>query len=88
MLGENDILNDDETPTNGVLKINMEGTDYDKFSIKITGIADAQKETKFMVGAYVIDRGTEKTEISYINQGIKDEGDKYCYITYNGLVKE
>lgn len=87
VLGSNDILNADETAGNGVLKVNLEGTDYTRFSMRVMGIkTDVQKETKMFIGAYVVAREEGVSEISYLGQGKKGENDKYYYITYNDAV--
>ena len=83
-LGKENILNNDEAPSNGVIKIDLSNAEYSKASVKIIGIqTDAQKETKLLVGAYVISANSETKEISYLENGLKGENDKYCYITYN-----
>ena len=83
LLGD-DILNADKEPSNGVLKIDLMNADYSKASVKIIGIqTDAQKETKLSVGVYVAVQNDETKEIFYLENGLKGENDKYCYITYN-----
>ncbi len=87
VLGTNDILNADATATEGVLKIDLSGTKYNKFSAKVLNIkTEEQKATKLLIGAYVISKKDEEIEISYLDQGKKDENDKYCYITYNDII--
>lgn len=84
VLDKEDILNNDEAPSNGVIKIDLSNAEYSKASVKIIGIqTEEQKATKLLVGAYVISANSETKEISYLENGLKGENDKYCYITYN-----
>ena len=83
LIGEDDILDEEEAPANGVLKIDLSNADYSKASVKIMGIKQDQRDVKLIVGAYVVNEAEGTKEISYLGQGLKDDGDKYSYVTYN-----
>ncbi|MBO5357061.1 MAG: leucine-rich repeat domain-containing protein [Clostridia bacterium] len=79
-IGTNDITNAD-----GVIKADIDES-YASFEMKITGFeTDAHKNAKLSIGAYVIDN---KGNISYLQASAPNEGEKYSYITYNGVLAQ
>ena len=54
------------------------------FDFKLTGFnTNEQMLAKISIGVYVIENGS----ISYIQNGILDEGAAYSYITYDAIIK-
>ncbi len=87
-LGTNDIFDGNGNATDGVISTEITRTDFAGFDIKIVGFkADAQKEAKLALGAYVATSDGETTEYSYIQSAEPDEGEKYCFVSYNDLVE-
>ena len=86
-LGENDILDADGTPANGVIKADVTNTNYAILSLKMVGFQDEQSRTlDFAVGTYVITEKEEVKEFAYIQAGDVSEGEKYNFTTYEKII--
>ena len=85
-LGDNDIFANDGTVA--AVVINAEITDYQcmVFEIKLFGFKDEQKNAKLAMGGYVEVTDGEAKEYSYMQSGTPNEGEKYCFVSYNDIV--
>lgn len=82
LVGENDIIDGNGEIVNGGYKLEMPKGKFDIMTMKLTGFdTDAQKAAEFAFGAYVI----AGNKASYIQEGEKLDGDKYVFVSYNGL---
>ena len=80
-IGSTDIINNEKA-----ICAEVEKGAYATFEMRISGFeTEAHKEAKISFGAYVID---EKGAVSYLQPGTPNEGDKYCYTTYNAIVSQ
>ena len=83
ILGENDIIDAEGNIFDGAYVANMPSREFSIMRIKLFGFdTDAQKAAKFTFGAYVVDGES----ISYIQEGVPTEGDKYVFTSYNEIV--
>ncbi len=63
----------------------------DKFvavEFKITGFTDEYKDIKLAMGAYVAVTDGENTEYSYLQAGTPNENEKYCFVSYNDILRK
>ena len=82
ILGENDIVDAEGNIFEGVCAITMPSRGYSIMTMKLHGFdTEAQKAAKFTFGAYVIDG----TNTDYIQEGIKADGEKYVFTSYNDV---
>jgi hypothetical protein len=80
-IGSTDIMNNDKA-----ICVDIEKGAYASFEMRISGFeTDNHKEAKISFGAYVID---ENGTVSYLQPGVPNEGDKYCYTTYNTILNQ
>ena len=86
-LGDNDVFSDDGTAAEGVVSTEIFNRAFSAFELKIVGLTDEQKDTKLAMGAYVCAADGEETEISYIQGDELDENEKYCFVSYNGIIE-
>ena len=86
-IGANDVFGIDGTVADGV--VSAEVTEYAlcAFEIKVVGFDDSQKDIKLAIGAYVAVTIDGATEYSYMQAGTADEGEKYCFASYNDMAK-
>ena len=85
-LGENDIINQDGSVNNGIIKAEIKKLDFAYFDLKIIGFADGQKDAKLAFGAYVEVIDGDIAEYSYIQSGTPSEGEKYYFASYNDII--
>ncbi len=85
-LGNSDIFGEDGTVAEGVINAEIANYDFEAFELKIVGFTDEQKDTKLAMGAYVAVTEGETTEYSYMQSGTPEEGEKYCFVSYNDIV--
>ena len=85
-IGTNDIFGEDGTAAQGVISAELTSSSFAVFQIKVRGLADEQKSIKLAMGAYVAVTDGEATEYSYIQPGTPEEGEKYCFVSYNDIV--
>ena len=85
-IGTNDIFGEDGTAAQGVVSAELTNSSFAVFQIKVRGLADEQKSIKLAMGAYVAVTDGEATEYSYIQPGTPEEGEKYCFVSYNDIV--
>ena len=86
-LGDNDVFGADGTLADGVINAEIANHDYSWLELKIVGFTDEQKDTKLAMGAYVAVTEGETTEYSYLQSGTPNENEKYCFVSYNDIVK-
>ena len=86
-LGENDVFNAEENAINGSITANLEGYEFTTFEVKVVGFADDQKALPLAIGAYVKTTDGDKVEYSYLQSGTPEENEKYCFVSYNDIVK-
>lgn len=86
-LGENDAVNTDGTLAENVLGQRIDNTEIGAFEIKVAGFTtDAQKNAKIVLGAYAITTYGEEATVSYLMVNTPAQGEKYDYVTFNGLL--
>ena len=83
-LGSGYVFDENGTAADGVIYQNVTTYSFDMFQIKITGfITDEHKDVPLALGAYVAVSDEGNTEYSYIQDGVPEKGDKYCFTSYN-----
>ncbi|MBR2025300.1 MAG: leucine-rich repeat domain-containing protein, partial [Clostridia bacterium] len=87
-LGDNEIFDENGAIANGVVTAEIKKNEYASFEFKIFGFTDENKDVKLAIGAYVAVTDEEKTEYSYMQSGTPDQGDNYCFISYNDILNE
>ena len=86
-LGNNDVFANDGTAANGVINAEITNYEFTVFELKIVGFtADEQKDIKLALGGYVSVTYEETTEYSYMQSGTPNEGEGYCFVSYNDIV--
>ena len=86
-LGENDIFSCDGTVADGVIAAKITA-EFNLFDLKISGFADENKNVKLALGAYVAVTDGDVTEYSYLQAGTPNEGERYCFVSYNDIVSK
>jgi len=86
-LGNNDVFSEDGTVADGVINAEITNYEFVAFELKIVGFTDTQKDAKLAIGAYVAVTDGETTEYSYLQSGTPNENEKYCFVSYNDIVK-
>lgn len=87
-LGAGDIINEDGTMNENVFAADMTDCGYQLIEIKLVGFGDNDKEKAFAIGAFVVTKNNGVATYSYIQDGTPLENEKYCFVSYNDLVKE
>lgn len=87
-LGNNDIFGSDGSVADNVINAEISSYEFVSFELKIIGFTDEYKDAKLALGAYVAVTEGETTEYSYIQSGTPNEGEKYCFVSYNDIVGE
>ena len=85
-IGTNDIFDADGNELSGVIAADITGTNFNLFSLKITGFTEAQKGIDFAMGAFV---GTTKdgtTDYNYLQISAPENGEKYFFASYNKVL--
>ncbi len=86
-VGESDIINADGTVVAGALVAEVPSK-YVIMELKMAGFQTSeQKEALFAFGAYV--KVTDDTTVTYdyLEKGTPAEGEKYCFVSYNDIIK-
>ena len=86
-IGTDDIVDENGVPTNDSTLVAEVPKDYVILELKITGFTDEYKDTRFAMGAYVEVTDDEAREYSYLQYGTPDENEKYCFVSYNDVIK-
>lgn len=84
-LGNSDILDANGVPAKGAIKAEV-NTGFIALQIKMVGIDD--KDALFTMGAYLEFNEGEIKEYAYIQSENPLENEKYCFVSYNSLIKE
>ena len=88
-LGTGDILDENGNSINGSIKADVSDTEYVVLSLKMVGFdTDESKEAKFAIGAYVETTLDGNKEYSYLQAGTPENGEKYCFVAYNDVIKK
>ena len=85
-LGTNDIFDEKGKASNGVINAEIDSYQYVSFELRIVGFTDKYKDTKIAIGAYTAVTEGDTTVYSYMQLGTPNEGEKYCFISYNDIV--
>ena len=85
-IGNGDVFGNDGTTADGVIAAELSGYSISAFELKILGFTDEYKDAKLALGAYVAVTDGETTEYSYLQSGTPNEGEKYCFTSYNEIV--
>ena len=87
-IGDNDILDANGTPADGVLKAEINNDRFVFISLKMMGFStDESKNAKFAIGAYVETTKGDKKEYAYLQEGTPAVGEKYCFIAFNDFIE-
>ncbi len=86
-IGTNDVVDANGEMINGALGTDLSADANATFEIKISGFEGEQKDKLFAIGAFAIETDDEGTTISYMQEGIPNEGEKYEFISYNSIAK-
>ena len=82
-IGTNDIFDAEGNELSGVIAADITGTNFNLFSLKITGFTEAQKGIDFAMGAFVGTTKDAKTEYTYLQIAAPENGEKYFFASYN-----
>ena len=85
-LGTNDIFDEKGKASNGVINAEIDSYQYVSFELRIVGFTDKYKDTKIAIGAYTAVTEGDTTVYSYMQLGIPNEGEKYCFISFNDIL--
>ena len=78
----------DGVAAQGVISFKTSIYKFVAFELKLTGFeTEAQKSTELAMGAYVAVTKGEATEYSYVQFGTPDEGEGYCFDSYNDVME-
>ena len=81
-----DVLNADGSAVSGAIKAEISNIEVGSFELVITGFTtDVQKNAMLALGAYVITTKGEEKKISYLQYGAPQNGENYCFISYNEI---
>ena len=86
-LGNEDIFTKDGEAISGVINAEITNYQFAVFELKMVGFTDALKDVRLAMGAYVAVTEEDTTEYSYLQSGTPSENEKYCFISYNDVVK-
>ena len=87
-LGDNDIFGSDGTVANGAICVEISQFGLSAFEIHISGFSDEYKDAKIAMGAYVALSDDEATEYSYMQEDVPNQGEKYCFASYNDVIEK
>ena len=87
-LGDNYIFDEEGNEQENVVAVKIEGYNYGMFELKITGFKDDQKDLKIAMGAFVTVTTEEKTEYTYLQGALPNQGEKYHFISYNDILNQ
>ena len=85
-LGNSDMFGTDGAPAEGVISYDVTARGFSMFELKITGFTDEYKNVKLALGAYVASIDGDTMEYSYLQPGTPNEGEKYCFVSYNDII--
>ena len=74
--------------TSGVVVADVTSHGFSVFELKVVGFNEESIDTKLAIGAYVATTDGEATKYSYIQSGTPDENEKYCFVSYNDIIKQ
>ena len=87
-LGDNDIFDQEGNKTNGVVSVEITNYEFAVFELKVVGFTDENKDKALAMGAYAAVTTEGTTEYVYMQDAEPDDGEKYSYVTYNGIVNK
>ena len=87
-LGENDIFDQEGNKANGVVSVEITNYEFAVFELKVVGFTDENKDKALAMGAYAAVTTEGTTEYVYMQDSEPDDGEKYSYVTYNGIVNK
>ena len=87
-LGNNDIFDQEGNKASGVVSVEITNYEFVAFELKIVGFTDENKEKALVMGAYAAVTTAGATEYVYMQDAEPDDGEKYSYVTYNGIVNK
>ena len=83
-IGENDIINEDGTKADGVIAAELNERQFSLISLKMVGFTTSEhKAADIVMGAYVINAKQDTRNISYVQAGTPNAGEKYYSVSYN-----
>ena len=86
-IGTDDIMDENGITANDSTLVAEVPNDYIVLELKIIGFTDEYKDTRFAIGAYAEVTDGEAREYSYLQYGTPNENEKYCFVSYNDVIK-
>ena len=86
-IGNSDVFDENGNAISSAITAELTAYAFSTFEIKVVGFADDQKALPLAMGAYVKTTDGDKAEYSYLQSGIPEENEKYCFVSYNDIVK-
>ena len=87
-LGNGDIFDANGNAISNAVVAEISNDNFVAVEFKITGFTDDYKDLKLAMGAYVAVNDGENTEYSYLQAGVPNENEKYCFISYGELISK
>lgn len=87
-LGTNDIFDENGKTNDGAFTAEIGNDKFVSLQLKIVGLTGEQKDFMLALGVYVNTVDGESKAVEFIQDGEKLDGEKYVFVSYNGLYKE
>ena len=87
-LGGGNIFDENGNAISNAVVAEISNDNFVAVEFKITGFTDEYKDIKLAMGAYVAVNDGENTEYSYLQAGVPNENEKYCFISYGELISK
>ena len=85
-LGEGDVFDENGNAINGAINAEITGEKVVSVALKIVGFTEKYYDTKLAMGVYVTETTDEGTSYAYLQAAAPNTGEKYSFISYNGVV--
>ena len=86
-IGDSDVFDENGNAISSAITAELTAYAFSIFEVKVVGFADDQKALPLAIGAYVKTTDGDKAEYSYLQSGTPEENEKYCFVSYNDIVK-
>ncbi len=84
-IGNNDVFDKDGKVQPGVIAADVTDCGFVLINLKIHGFTEEQKGIDLAMGVYVNTAKDSVSEYTYLQDGTANEGDKYCFLSYNDV---
>ncbi|MBO4982751.1 MAG: hypothetical protein J6D23_01720, partial [Clostridia bacterium] len=86
-IGDSDVFDENGNAISSAITAELTDYAFSIFEVKVVCFADDQKALPLAIGAYVKTTDGDKAEYSYLQSGTPEENEKYCFVSYNDIVK-